>query len=567
MPLHEHVEHLADDAPDRVVLTAGAQNLTAAELDQCANRIARMLLDLGVCRGDLVGVALPRDITLVPSLVGVLKCGATYVPIDPHLPRARIAAMLDDSGARYVLVDHAAAQTDPYNSRTCADPHGLDLLTTPVDRPHVDVGNADAAYLIYTSGSTGRPKGVIVEHGSLDNLVRGWATAIPFPAGATMSSLATVAFDIFLAETILPMIYGLRVALATDKDVESPAAIAAFLARERVTAMQVTPSRLAWLLADKQMAAELRRIRLLIVGGEAFPPPLLAAARGRTRAEIYNVYGPTEATVWTSAKLLTEDEPITIGQPIPNVAYRLVGDGDSAPAVGGIGELCISGAALARGYFGDPEQTSERFGTSRRCYRTGDLARQLDQGELQIVGRVDQQIKIDGYRVELTEIEAVLAAAPGVAAAVVVPLDGGASRTLAGWLTPASVDADAVWKRAAEHLPRFMMPSTLVSAPVIPLSPAGKTDRRAVETLLRERISATTAQDPLEYISAAIARWVDGPVDCDTASVMDLGIGSLTIARLAAEIACRYHVRLELSEMIQVRSLRQLADIVRKRAL
>lgn len=560
MALHEHVERLAAEAPDRIVLTAGLDGLTARELDRRADRVAGALRDRGVGRGDLVAVALPRDIMLVPSLLGVLKCGAGYVPIDPHLPQARIAAMLDDSGARHVLVRSAAGGDPPYRSRSCLDP--ADLPPRP-DWPGVTVADSDVAYVIYTSGTTGRPKGVAVEHRSLDNLVRGWAGAVPFPDGATMSSLTTVAFDIFMAETVLPMVYRLRVALATDDDVASPAAIAAFLAREEVTAMQVTPSRLAWLVADPLMAAALRRVRLLVVGGEAFPPPLLAAVRRCTDALVHNVYGPTEATVWTSAKLLTGDEPITIGKPIPGVDYHLDHSGNTEPDAG---ELCITGAALARGYLGDPERTRDRFGVDGRCYRTGDLARRLDGGELQILGRIDQQIKIDGYRVELTEIETVLATAPRVTAAVVVSIDGGASRTLAGLLTPASVDVDAVWERTATQLPRYMMPSTLLAAPAVPLSSAGKADRRAVEVLLRERIIATTPPDPLEYISAAVARWMGGPVDPDGAGLLALGLGSLATARLAAELACRYEVHLELSDMIRARSVRALADLVGQRA-
>ena len=565
MPLHEHLERLADRFPDRIVLTAGHQALSAAGLDRFANRIAWSLLDRGVQRGDLVAVALPRDITLIPALVGVLKCGAAYVPIDPHLPAARIRSMLDDSGARLVLTDNAHAQSEPYAHRMCLDPRDPGQLSVGSSRPQAGTSGTDAAYVIYTSGTTGRPKGVLVEHRNVDNLVRGWSAVIPFPAGATMSSLATVAFDIFLAETVLPMIYGMRVAIATDEDVRSPSAIAGFLAREKVTTMQVTPSRLCWLLSDDRSRAELARVELIIVGGEAFPPPLLAEARKYTSATIYNVYGPTEATVWTSAELLTDGKPITIGLPIPGVTYHLIDDSGAEPDRGELGELCITGEALARGYLGDPVRTRDRFGTGPRCYRTGDLARRLDNGKLQVAGRMDQQIKIDGYRVELTEIEAVLAAAAGVSAAVAVPLDGGISRTLAAAVTPASVDVDAVWAQAAERLPRYMMPSTLVAIPALPLSPAGKADRRAVEALLRARISAASADDPLDFMSAAIARWLGGPADPDGASLLDLGVGSLNIARLAAEIACRYRVRLELSEIAGARSLRRLAGLVRER--
>ncbi|MCW2931031.1 MAG: non-ribosomal peptide synthetase [Actinomycetia bacterium] len=185
---------------------------------------------------------------------------------------------------------------------------------------------------------------------------------------------------------------------------------------------------------------------------------------------------------------------------------------------------------------------------------------------MQVAGRTDQQIKIDGYRVELTEIEIVLAAAGGVSAAAAVPLDGGISRTLGAVVTPAAVDVDEVWAQAAERLPRYMMPSTLVAAAALPLSTAGKADRRAIEALLRQHASAASADDPLDYVTTMVARWLGGPVDADGLSLLDLGVGSLSAARLAAEIACRYQVRLQLSEVIGARSLCHLADLVRDRA-
>jgi amino acid adenylation domain-containing protein len=565
MPLHEHFECAADDRPDWTVLAAGSHILTMSEVDRLANRIAWSLLDRGVHRGDLVAVALPRDVTLIPALLGVLKCGAAYVPIDPHLPTARITSMLDDSGARYVLVGKAQAEAGPYAPRTCLDPSDPRQLSADPSRPQIDVLSSDAAYVIYTSGTTGRPKGVVVEHRSVDNLVRGWSAAISFPAEATMSSLTTVAFDIFLAETFLPMIYGMRVALATDSDVGSPAAIADFLAREQVTVIQVTPSRLSWLLADERIRAELSRIALIIVGGEAFPLPLLTQARKFTSAAIHNVYGPTEATVWTSAKSLTDGEPVTIGPPISGVTYHLMDGSDMEPALGELGELCICGDALARGYLGDPTLTRTRFGASPRCYRTGDLARRLSNGELQVTGRTDQQIKIDGYRVELTEIETVLTVDAGVGAAIVVPLEGRANRTLAAVVTPASVDEDAVWAQAAKRLPRYMLPSTLIAIGALPMSPAGKADRHAIETLLREHISGASVDDPLEYMGAAITRWLGVPVDPDGTGLLELGVGSLNTARLVAEISVRYQIRLELSEVIDAPSLRDLANLIRER--
>ncbi len=207
-----------------------------------------------------------------------------------------------------------------------------------------------------------------------------------------------------------------------------------------------------------------------------------------------------------------------------------------------------------------------RFGTGERRYRTGDLARRLDNGELQVAGRTDQQIKIDGYRVELIEVEAVLTATAGVREAVVVPLDGGISQTPRGNADPASADVDLVWAQAATHLPRYMMPSTLVAVAALPLSPAGKADRRAVEALLREHISAAAAHDPLHFLCTTVARWLGGPVGPEAGGLLDLGVGSLGTARLTAEIACRYGVRLDLSTVITAPSLRHLVDLIRHRS-
>ena len=566
--LHQHFEGAVDDAPDRLVLAAGSRELTARQLDETANRIAWSLIERGVTRGDLVGVALHRNISLVPSLLGVLKCGAAYVPIDPHLPDDRIASMLDDAGVRQVLVARAAEHAGPYASRACLDPSDLDRLSNNRTRPHLDVGSADAAYVIYTSGTTGRPKGVVVEHRSADNLARAWKEVIPFKAGATISSLATVAFDIFLAETILPMVYGLRVALATDTDVASPTAIARFLAREQVDAMQVTPSRLSWLLADEDVARELARVELLIVGGEAFPPMLLEQARTHTQASVFNVYGPTEATVWTSAKQLDVNHPITIGKPIVGVGYHVLSESGAEAALGEPGELYISGAALARGYLGDQAKTDVQF-VSRpdiadgRLYRTGDLARRCGDGEVQIVGRTDHQVKIDGYRVELAEVEAVLAETSGVRDAVVTMLDGGASRTLAALVTPASADTDAAWAHAATRLPRYMMPSTVVAIDALPMSAAGKADRRMIGALLSDHVRHTADADPHDYLYATIARWLGHTFDPDAAGLIDLGVGSLNTARLTAEISCRYGARLSLADVIAAPSVRELASLVR----
>lgn len=574
MALHEHLEREADRAPARTALSVSQHRLTALDVDRLANQFAWSVLERGVTPGQRVAVALPRDQQLVPAIIGVLKAGAAFVPIDPHLPEVRIRFMLDDSDAACLITDGASHPGLTNMDRPCIDVASGNSLSDACHRPSIRVESIAAAYVIYTSGTTGRPKGVVVEHGNVDNLVHGWRDLIPFAAGSTMGSITTVGFDIFLAETLVPMTYGLQIALAGEDDVATPAAVGKWLVREHVDVLQVTPSRLSWLLADGTSSRHLADVKVLVIGGEALAPSLMERVRMLTDAQMFNVYGPTEATVWTSAKKLTPGEPISIGKPIAGVQYGLHSRTDGQAADDQSGELLIGGTAVARGYLGDPARTLDRFyeADGKRWYRTGDAARRLPSGEIQIIGRIDHQIKIDGYRVELGEVETVLSAFPGVREAVVVPLDvehGG--RTLAAVVTSAApgttVDVDAVWASAAECLPRYMMPSTIVAVPAVPLNPAGKTDRVAIERLLREQMRQhldAAPRDPLDFLCTTVARWTNGPVDPVHGGLLELGVGSLNTARLTVEIAYRYGVHLDLTEITAIPSLQRLAELIQR---
>jgi amino acid adenylation domain-containing protein len=559
------LEAEASDHPDRVAVSVGPDDLTMAELDAHANGIAHELLARGVAPGDVVGVAVTRSYRLLPALYGVMKSGAAYLPIDPHLPPKRICEMLERARVRAVIADALGRSA----IATTAPPAGIVAVENgqaSARRPSVPTTASHTAYVIFTSGSTGKPKGVVIENGNVAAFAQEWPTAVAFRRGQTIGSLTTVAFDIFLAETFIPLVSGMRVALAAEDEVETPDAVAGFLSRARCDVLQVTPARLNWLLANPASTKALRRLATVIVGGEAFPEHLLDRLTAVTRASVYNAYGPTEATVWVSAKRVTPGHPITIGRPIAGVRYQTrrcatANDDESD-------ELVISGTTVGQGYLDDDDATEHAFDSGVpgcRRYRTGDRVRMIG-AEFAIVGRVDDQVKIDGYRVELGEVEEAIAQAPGVVDAAAALIPGSATSSLVALVAPVDADVGAVRAHVAEYLPRYMTPTTIVAVGDLPMTVSGKRDRHAVRDIVAAHLRTESGEDPLVFLRRAAALLLSRDVPATAPGLIELGVGSLATARLIAEMEERYRVTLRLEDVIKLRSLRAIADLVRTSA-
>ncbi|MGW6919207.1 amino acid adenylation domain-containing protein, partial [Kitasatospora sp. NPDC054939] len=431
------LQERAAATPDAPALVAGDTVLSHAELHARANRLAHTLLAHGAGPEHLVALALPRTADLVVALLAVLKSGAAYVPLDPDHPAARIAHVLDDTrpvlllttrqtddrippgtpGTRLVLDDPGTAAriaAHPADDPTDAD------RSTPLRPGH-------PAYVLHTSGSTGRPKGVVVPHAALANLLADFTERLPLRPEERLLAVTTVAFDIAALELYLPLLAGAAVVLAPREAVPQPSALLDLIARHGVTTLQATPA--LWQLLVSHDPQGLRGLRML-VGGEALPAALADTLR-TLGSELHNVYGPTETTVWSTAAALTASATPAgrppIGRPLANTrAYVL--DGSLAPVPPGVaGELYLAGAGVARGYLGRPGLTAQRFTADpyatepgARMYRTGDLARRRADGELEYLGRADDQVKVRGFRIEPGEIEAVLTEHPGVARAAVL---------------------------------------------------------------------------------------------------------------------------------------------------
>ncbi|MES1242784.1 MAG: amino acid adenylation domain-containing protein, partial [Acidobacteriota bacterium] len=507
--LHEMVERQARLRPDAVAVVCGGERLTYGALDRRANALARRLRGLGIGPESLVGVHVERSAELPVALLGVLKAGGAYVPLDPSYPAQRVARILR-SAAPAVLVrgrsesalpEHGAAEVwlDALDPEEAADP------------PAVRMAPSNLAYVIYTSGSTGQPKGVQVAHAGVVHLMEVARRRHALGENDTSTVFHSFAFDFSVWEIWGALTSGGRLVVVPLETAREPERLRGLLERERVTVLNLTPSALR-ALAEVSDGPPSPALRLLMCGGEAFPDDLAPRLRSWD-AEVWNYYGPTEATVWASAGPL--DGAASLGSPLPS--YRLsVADRAGQPLPLGVpGELGIAGTGVARGYFRDPAQTAERFAPDPsggepggRVYRTGDLARRLSGGGLEFLGRIDHQVKIRGFRIELGEIEAALAAHPAVEQAAVVSREEGAGRRLVAFLAGgARASAGELRSFLAERLPDYMVPSAFAWLESLPLSPSGKVDRRRLAALapdLPEADGRGALGTPVEEILAGI---------------------------------------------------------------
>ncbi len=488
--VHELVSSQARLHPEHTAIHATDATLTYAELERQSNRLAQRLRSHGVSDGALVGICLDRSAVLPMALLAVWKAGAAYVPVDPAHPAARVAYTLTDAGVACVITDPQLAHVvDGVAPLVIIDGAAADEDGESMPAPDTAVGRDALAYVMYTSGSTGRPKGVEVTHGNVLNFLRSMAAEPGFRQDDTLLAVTTPSFDIAGLELFLPLSCGGTTVIVPREDTIDGARLAQYLVQHRVTMMQATPATWRLMIATGwQGKADLR----VLCGGEAFPRELARALMPMV-GELWNMYGPTETTIWSTIHRVTDaSREIAIGHPIANTSVFVV-DAHGKPVPQGVsGELWIAGLGVARGYRGRPELTAEKFvalslpggrGTVR-AYRTGDIVRFRNDRRLEFVGRRDHQVKLRGYRIELGEIEAVLAEQDVVGQAVVIVReDSPGDQRLVAYVVPGSgerLDVAAIRRALRVRLPHYMVPNLFVELTELPLTPNGKIDRKAL---------------------------------------------------------------------------------------
>ncbi|MEU4503562.1 amino acid adenylation domain-containing protein [Streptomyces sp. NPDC024089] len=508
--VHRLVEECAALRPDTTAVLSAGGELTYRELNARANRLARHLRLRGAGPGATVAVCLERGPEQITALLAVLKSGAAYLPLDPEHPADRLAHMVADARAELVVTDSArAARLPDEPGRFLTDRDWPSLADLPAHDPEPAAASGDLAYVIYTSGSTGRPKGVEIEHHSLAGLVRWTADTFGAAPGRRVALLAGVGFDAAAWELWPALATGATVCVPDDTVRLTPVLLQRWLSERRVTGTFVSTPMLESLAALDW--SEPTSLEYVLTGGDALRLP----AGLRLPFRVVNNYGPTESTVvTTSAEVVTGTAVPPIGRPVRGTFVYVV-DRYGRPVPTGVpGELLVGGAGLARGYRGQPGQTAERFvtvdvdGTPRRVYRTGDRVRWLADGQLEFLGRLDDQVKLRGHRIEPGEIEAVLLAGPDVAeATVVVREDAPGGKRLVAYVVPAAgatLRGEALRGRLRRELPDFMVPSVFVALERLPLTPNGKVDRRELPAP-EPRASEAGGPAPRTPVERAIA--------------------------------------------------------------
>ena len=575
--LTELLREAATRHGDTPALEAQDACLTHAELDAQSDAMAAKIQRRLPEPGARVAVALDRTCAMVVALMGILKAGHTYVPLDPKQPEDRLKLILETAQCAAIIHD---GDTPPAYATALGVP-GIDTgLDGDFVRPvQHDVSPDAAAYVIFTSGSTGTPKGVEIPHRAVVNFLTSMAKAPGFDASDSILAVTTISFDIAVLEIFLPLVTGGRSVLARSEDVIDAFRLVERLEQGDITILQATPTMWQMLLeAGLKPKTGLK----MLIGGEPLPADL-AQQLTAGGAELWNMYGPTETTIWSAThRIEPVAQRITIGYPIANTSLQVLSEADKLVPVGVIGELNIGGDGLALGYFGRPDLTETAFrdvalsGGVERLYKTGDLARRLADGTIEVLGRSDSQIKLRGFRIELGDVEAALRGLAEVDKAAVALRKGhDGSPQLVGYVVPsagAQPTPAALMRALQEKLPAYMVPGAWVMMEKLPQTLNGKLDRKALPTPQQQKaavalVSSVAPQTPLEQRIADIWRDVLGLEDISThETLFALGADSLKVFRIASRMLAD-GLDLDARDLLQHPTIRELAAHAAQRSV
>ncbi|MCG6135476.1 MAG: amino acid adenylation domain-containing protein [Nostoc sp. LLA-1] len=596
--IHQLFEEQVERTPDAVAVVFENQQLTYHELNTRANQLAHYLQSLGVSADVLVGICVERSLEMVVGLLGILKAGGAYVPLDPEYPQERLRFILEDAQVSVLLTQQQLVEKLPecQAQLVSLDTNWQFISQLAQENPITDVQAINLAYVIYTSGSTGKPKGVQISHNSVSNFLSAMQQRPGITEQDTLLAITTISFDIAALEIFLPITVGASLVIARRDVTLDGRELFDLLVKSKATIMQATPATWRLLLDSNFQFSDLK----ILCGGEALPWDLVKELLARS-ASFWNLYGPTETTIWSSVCQLESSESlISIGRPISNTQIYILDQNLQPVPVGVPGELHIGGAGLARGYLNRPELTQEKFipnpfGRSRgaeeqgsrgaevlpnsqspipspRLYKTGDLARYLPDGNIEYLGRIDNQVKIRGFRIELGEIEAALSRHPYVQASCVIAReDTPGDKRLVAYIVPqpqVTLTISELRSVLKSKLPDYMVPSAIVILESLPLTPNGKIDRRALpapESSSELSDKYVAPHTPIEEILALIWQQVlkvelVGRHD----NFFELGGHSLLATQLISRVRSSLKVELPLRSLFAAPTIAQLSPNIQR---
>ena len=572
--VHELFEQQAWRTPNAIAAVFHGTAVSYRELNERANQLARVLRQREIAMGSLIGICLNRSTEMLIAALAVWKAGCAYVPLDPSFPAARLSFMSHDSQMRLLISEKALATTADFSAPTLLiDMEASHIRLQERSNLAMSADPSQTAYAIYTSGSTGKPKGVLISQQALVNLLCAVVKSPGIQATDSLVAVTTLSFDIAALELFAPLLVGARVVIASKEEAQDGFHLRELLARSGATILQATPA--TWRILIDAGWSNTPKLKMLC-GGEALTRELADSLLERG-GELWNMYGPTETTIWSSwCQVHSDRSPISIGKPAANQFFYILDPKSQPQPVGVPGELYIGGDGVAIGYLNRAELTQERFLPNPfehgRIYRTGDRARFRADGNVEMLGRMDAQVKVRGFRIELGEVEAVLNSCPDVrVAAVVLHKDSAGENALAGYFVPARENGAFVEQIRAHlrlRLPDYMVPTFLVPLPALPQTPNGKIDRKALPAPESVRVELSAAieapLDPLEITLIAIWEKVLGvPHIARTDNFFELGGHSLLAAKMFARMQRMLGKALPLATLFQAPTVAKLAELLR----
>jgi len=571
--------------PGAPAIIAGDTVVSYKTLDERSNQLAHYLRGEGITENSLVPVCLERSADMIVAILGILKAGAAYVPVDPEYPAARISYILDDCNASLIVSSN-------YGNEKLQDITVLNIFLVDGDAATLDIQPVtplftvpapnDLAYIIYTSGSTGKPKGVMVEHAGMLNHLFAKINDLKMDTTTIMAYTASYTFDISVWQMFAALLSGGRTVVYTEAQIHHPAALLRSISRDAITVLELVPSYLAAILMEDNNVP-LESLQYLLVTGEPVSQALLS--KWFNHAEygsipVVNAYGPTEASDDITHHFMYSTpvrNNVPLGKPIQNLRIYILDTARQLCPVGVAGEICVSGIGVSRGYLNDPEKTAAKFikdpfhaDGAIRMYCTGDLGRWLPDGSIEMLGRIDEQVKIRGYRIELGEIENVLQQYPGVKSAVVLAKGddtAGGNRRLVGYVVAdAGYNHDEAVAYVKARLPEYMVPEQLIVLDEIPLTPNGKVDKKALPEA-DAQVLLTSYEAPGNETEQALEDICKKLLETARIGINDnlfgLGMHSLLVMRLSAAVQEKFGLHISVRTFFKLTTIKALASYIK----
>lgn len=564
-------EDCAKNTPNKLALVSNGINLTYKELNELANKLAHKLIDNGIKNNSVVGILVNRSPEMIVGLLAILKCGATYLPLDPEYPKERINYILDNSKAQILLVNDTTIDlTDDNYKKIDISFSLIKKLDYSIDNIDTKIDSSSLMYLIYTSGTTGNPKGVMVTYGNVFNFVKAMKKNISFDSSKVMVSVTTICFDIFGLEIWCSLTSSMTLVLANEKEQNITELLNTLCLENNVGMIQTTPSRYLKLINDKNNLSFLSNITDILVGGEGIPSNLLDYFQNNLKANIFNMYGPTETTIWSTMKDLTQADSITIGKPILNTTCYILDNNLKPLPYNTPGTLYIGGDGVTKGYYAKEDLTNEKFVNSpfnkhEIIYNTNDLAYWTKSGEIVHIGRNDFQIKLNGYRVELSEIEGTIEAFSGVEKSA-VKYDTASKKLFAFYTSSGEISIDKLKTFLLKKLPAYMIPYHFIKVDSFPYTPNGKLDRKALS--IPANLPAKTSEfiKPSTETEKKLYNIIKDMLEIDDFSlsedIFSLGMDSINTLNLSIKIESIWGKDISSKQMLHCFSILDLAKLI-----